>query len=169
MVLLKALYDLLDEAFEALKGTGFVKDTHSLKQIKDAIAGIAGAGQVYAEQIPDVDVDETVTSTETDCVLVNLAYAADYTYALRHLRVKCSDPGARIVTLKLYEYWNDAFQLMDTFDIDSTNYATYHSLMDMFGLPEVHSDSILIRAVHDGTIETIPIECTYRWAQAYKP
>ena len=169
MVLLNRIYELLNTCFNAIKGTGFVKDEHSLKQIKDAISGISGAHQIYSEQIPDVDVDGTVTNNEDDCVLVNLAYVADYTYALRHLRVKCSDPGARTVTIKLYEYWNDALQLMDTFEIDSANYGTYHSLMDMFGLPEIHSDSIRITAVHDGTVETIPIECTYRWAQAYKP
>ena len=130
----------------------------------------AGAPKLYVEQIPDTDIDETVTDTETDCVLVTLPYIAARTYCLRYLRLKCADPGVgRTVTVKLYERWNDAIaQLIDSFDINSTNFATYHSLIDMFGVPEIHSDAILIRAVHDGASpgDDVAIEVTYRHAVA---
>ena len=130
----------------------------------------AGVPKLYVEQIPDTDVDETVTDTETDCVLVNLPYIAGKTYGLRYLRLKCGDPGVgRVVTVKLYERWNDAIaQLIDSFDITSANCGTYHSLMDTFGVPEIHSDAILIRALHDGTSpgDDVAIEVTYRYAIA---
>jgi len=131
---------------------------------------MADVTKIYREQIPDTDVDEEVTATETDCVLVNLGYIADKSYCLRHLRLKCADPGVgRTVTIKLYERWNDAIaQLIDSFDITPDNYGTYHSLMDMFGVPEIHSDAILIRAVHDGAspADDAAIEVTYRYAEA---
>ncbi|GAI40096.1 unnamed protein product, partial [marine sediment metagenome] len=122
-----------------------------------------------AEQIPDTDFDGTVTDTETECVLVNLAYVLNKAYCLRHLRLKCADPGVgRTVTVKLYERWNDDIvQLIDSFDITPDNYETYHSLMDMFGVPEIHSDAIRIRAVHDGAspADNKDIEVTYRYAE----
>lgn len=141
----------------------------------DIAAIIAGIGalagiDVYIEQIPDTDVNETITDTEADCVLVNLPYIAGKTYCLRYLRLKCADPGVgRTVTVKLYERWNDAIaQLIDSFDIDSGNYGTYHSLMDIFSVPEIHSDAVLIRAVHDGTSpgDDVAVEVTYRYAVA---
>jgi len=97
-------------------------------------------------------------------------YIAARTYCLRYLRLKCADPGVgRTVTVKLYERWNDAIaQLIDSFDITPDNSATYHSLIDMFGVPEIHSDAILIRAVHDGVSpgDDVAIEVTYRHAVA---
>ena len=129
----------------------------------------AGAPKLYVEQIPATDIDETVTDTETDCVLVTLPYIAARTYCLRHLRLKCADPVAQTVTIRLYERWNDAIaQLIDSFDIDTNNFETYHSLMDVFSVPEIHSDAILIRAVHDGVspADDMAIEATYRYAVA---
>ncbi|MBA7606438.1 hypothetical protein ES703_13586 [subsurface metagenome] len=145
----------------------YTKETQ-LDTIEAAIAAIAGV-DAYVEQIPDTDVNETVEDVEANCVLVNLAYVAGRTYALRHLRLKCADPGAQTVTIRLYERWNDAIaQLIDSFDIDGTNFGTYHSLMDMFAVPEIHSDAILIRAVHDGAspADDVEIEVTYRYAVA---
>ncbi|GAI75551.1 unnamed protein product [marine sediment metagenome] len=155
--------------------TLLLDDAIGLAQLQSEIAAIetkvdAGVPKLYVEQIPDTDFDGTVTDTETDCVLVDLTYTAGKTYCLRHLRLKCADPGVgRTVAVKLYEQWNGAItQLIDSFDITPDNYETYHSLMDMFGVPEIHSDAVRIRAVHDGTSpgDDKAIEVTYRYSEA---
>ncbi|GAI82594.1 unnamed protein product, partial [marine sediment metagenome] len=55
---------------------------------------------------------------------------------------------------------------VDSFDVDTTNFGTYFSLMDMFGVPEVHSDAIRVACVMDaGTVDVL---ATYSYAEAKK-
>ena len=65
-------------------------------------------------------------------------------YIVRSLRLKCEDPGANTVTVKLYELVNDVATAVDPFVIDAANFATYHSLMDMFGLPFQAGDNLRV-------------------------
>ena len=65
-------------------------------------------------------------------------------YIVRSLRLKCEDPGANTVTVKLYELVNDVATAVDPFVIDAANFATYHSLMDMFGLPKLSGENLRV-------------------------
>jgi hypothetical protein len=78
---------------------------------------------------------------------------ADYTvYEVRKLRLKCEDPGANTVTVRLYEIVNSVITLVDSFDITNANYASYFSLMDMFGIDHLygHELEVTVRASADG-------------------
>ncbi|MBA7526485.1 hypothetical protein ES705_18647 [subsurface metagenome] len=123
--------------------------------------------RAYQEQIPDTDVPDTATVTETDCVLLELGPQTGRRYCLRHLRIKAwADPVANTMTVRLYEYFAGGLVEVDSFDIDTGNWLTYHSLMDMFGIPEVHSDAIKITCQMDaGTLE---VKATYCYAEAKK-
>ncbi|MBA7485438.1 hypothetical protein ES707_20984 [subsurface metagenome] len=104
--------------------------------------GIAGATGIFHEQ-EDVPFNvNAVLAAEAD--ILNLA-VADTRYIVRSLRLKCVDPGAETVTVRLYELINDAGPLeVDSFAITNANFATYHSLMDMFGLPHLAGDELQI-------------------------
>ncbi|MBA7530179.1 hypothetical protein ES705_22382 [subsurface metagenome] len=83
------------------------------------------------------------------------------------MRIKAqADPDPNTMTVKLYEYFQEALVNVDTFDIDATNWGTYQSLMDMFGLPEVHSDAIRVACVMDAG--TLDVKATYSYAEAKK-
>lgn len=105
------------------------------------IDAIKGATGIFYEQA-DVAVNITaIAASETD--VLNLA-VANTRYIVRSLRLKCADPEANTVTVRLYELVNDVLTEVDSFDIDSTNLGTYHSLMDMFGLPNLASDELKV-------------------------
>ncbi|MBA7680264.1 hypothetical protein ES703_88576 [subsurface metagenome] len=70
------------------------------------------------------------------------------------------------MTVKLYEYFEGGLTNVDSFDIDTTNWGTYHSLMDMFGVPEVHSDAIKVACIMDAG--TVAVKATYSYAEAKK-
>jgi len=127
----------------------------------------AGAPKLYAEQIPDTDVDDTATTTESECELLTIGPTADRRYCLRHLRLKAqANPGDNTMTVRLYEYFAGALVEVDSFEIDTANWGTYHSLMDMFGIPEVHSDAIKITCQMDAG--TLAVKATYSYAEAKK-
>jgi hypothetical protein len=46
--------------------------------------------------------------------------------------------------VRLYELINDVLTLVDTFIIDTTNFANYFSLMDMFGLAQLAGDVLQV-------------------------
>ncbi len=85
-----------------------------------------------------VDVD-AVAGSETD--VLNLT---GQHFNVDKLRVKCEDPGLNTVTVRLYELINDLPVQVDSFDIVTANFATYFSLMDMFGVPSLHGDQLQI-------------------------
>jgi len=100
-----------------------------------------GATGVLFEQ-PDVAVTiNAINGAETD--VLNLA-AANTRYKVRSLRLKCVDPNPDTVTVRLYELINDGLLEVDSFDIDTTNFGTYYSLMDMFGLSHLAGDQLQV-------------------------
>ncbi|GAJ15473.1 unnamed protein product, partial [marine sediment metagenome] len=83
------------------------------------------------------------------------------------LRIKAqADPATNTMTVRLYEYFEGSLVEVDSFAIATGNWGTYHSLMDMFGVPEVHSDAIKVTCKMDaGTLE---VKATYSYAEAKK-
>lgn len=133
-------------------GETFNPATDSLEALSAAIAAIApaSAADVLHEQA-DVAVSiNAINAGETD--VLSLPAAANTRYIVRNLRLKCANPGGNTVTVRLYELVNDALIEVDTFAIDATNFATYLSLMDMFGLNYLSGDrlQVTIRASGGG-------------------
>jgi hypothetical protein len=69
------------------------------------------------------------------------------TYRLNNVRFKFADPGANTITITLSELINDVAVAVDTFVVTTDNFGDYHSLMDMFGIPHITGDAILINAM----------------------
>ncbi len=122
--------------------------THGLAALKaliDAVEGKLdtqkGATGIFYEQA-----DTAVNITATNAGETNVFYlsAASTRYIVRSLRLKCADPGANTVTVRLYKLVNDGLTEVDSFDIDAANFGTYHSLMDMFGLPHLAGDELKV-------------------------
>lgn len=100
-----------------------------------------GASGIFYEQA-DAAVNITAVNTaETDVLHLSTASTR---YIVRSLRLKCADPGANTVTVRLYELMNDVLTEVDSFDITNANFASYHSLMDMFGLPHLAGDELQV-------------------------
>ncbi|MBA7582467.1 hypothetical protein ES708_24395 [subsurface metagenome] len=122
----------------------------------------------YQEDIPDTDVTDTATITEAECILLELGPKNGRRYCLRNLRLKAqADPTPNTMTVRLYEYFHDALVEMASFDIDTTNWGTYYSLMDMFDIPDVHSDAIKVTCEMDAGAG-IAVKATYSYAEAKK-
>lgn len=66
------------------------------------------------------------------------------TYCLNSVRFKFANPGSDTITITLSELINDVAVAVDTFTVTTDNYTDYHSLVDMFGLPQIVGDAILI-------------------------
>jgi hypothetical protein len=118
--------------------------------IANIIAAIGGAGvSVFTEQADNPVTINAVNGSETNVLLLN---TANTRYLVRSLRLKCANPGANIVTVRLYELINDVLLEVDSFEIDSTNFAYYHSMMDMFGLSNLAGTqlSVTVRASAGG-------------------
>jgi len=123
--------------------------------------------RAYQEQIPDDDESDTATTTESQCILLTKGPKHNRRFCLRNLRIKAqADPSANTMTVKLYEYFDGALVNVDSFDITTSNWATYHSLMDMFGIPEVHSDAFKVSCLMDAG--TLAVKATYCYAEAKK-
>lgn len=109
--------------------------------IEAKLDDIKGATGIFYEQA-DVAVNiNAITASETN--VLNLA-TANTRYIVRHLRLKCADPGANQVLVRLYELINDVLTNIDMFTIDNTNFGSYFSLMDMFGLPYLAGDQLKV-------------------------
>jgi len=102
------------------------------------LAAFGGATGIFHEQVDTPVNINAIVASET--LVLNLI-VADTRYIVRSLRLKCVDPGANTVTVRLYELVNDVLTEVDSFDITTVNFATYHSLMDMFGLPHLAGDN----------------------------
>ncbi len=87
-------------------------------------------------------------------------------YIVRSLRLKCANPNPDTVRVALYELVNGALILVDFFDITAANFADYHSLMDMFGLPHLAGDQLQV-SVRVITVGPGPYAVTgeYSWAR----
>lgn len=94
------------------------------------------------DQQPDTAVTvNAIQASETDIFDLNVAGT---TYRVNNLRLKSVDPGAETITVRLRELINDVSTIVDTFTIDTGNFGTYHSLMDLFGLPQLTGDDIQV-------------------------
>jgi len=145
-----------DTGIITLQGTGFnaqikastIYRVLNISTVEIDVANIAakidaikGATGIFYEQTDTAVNITAIAASETD--VLNLA-VANTRYIVRSLRLKCADPGANTVTVRLYELVNDVLTEVDSFDIDAANFATYHSLMDMFGLPQLAGDSLKV-------------------------
>jgi len=96
---------------------------------------------IFKEQ-PDTAVNITaVNDSETD--VFNLAVAG-CSYIVRSCRLKCADPNPNTIAVRLYELVNDVLTEVDSIAISTAEAGTYHSLMDMFGLPHLAGDNLKI-------------------------
>jgi len=140
---------------------------HLLHEVRFSPEVVVTPKRVYQEKIPDTDVSDTATVTESQCVLLTKGPKQNRRFCLRNLRIKAqADPSANTMTVKLYEYTDGALVNVDSFDITTSNWGTYHSLMDMFGIPAVHSDAFKVSCTMDSG--TLAVEATYCYAEAKK-
>ncbi|MDP2730321.1 MAG: hypothetical protein Q8O55_07555 [Dehalococcoidales bacterium] len=109
--------------------------------IKGILLGIAAAAHGFQEQASVAVNITAILAAETN--VFNLATAVTR-YQVRSLRLKCADPGANTVTVRLYSLINAVSTVVATFTITGTNFGSYHSLMDMFGVPHLAGDNIKI-------------------------
>lgn len=104
-------------------------------------ADVTGATGIFHEQ-EDTPVNITaIAGSET--IVLNLIVASTR-YRVLSLRLKAADPSTETITVRLYELINDVPTVVDTFSIDAANWGTYHSLMDMFGLPHLAGDNLKV-------------------------
>lgn len=124
------------------------------------------SGWKFAEWIvmPDVAVTDTVTTTESDCVVFDLSTAGN-SYRVNSLRLKFADPGANTVTVNLSELINDVLTVVDSFTVTTANYSTYYSLMDMFGVTHLSGDNLKVSCVIDAN--TCAVTGQYSYEKAY--
>lgn len=113
-----------------------------IRYLKGILNTVVATNSGFQEQ-PDVAVNTTAPAAPAENNVLNLAVAGTR-YIVRSLRLKCGDPGANTVTVRLYELVNNALTQVDTFAIDATNFGTNHSLMDMFGLPYLAGDQLQV-------------------------
>ena len=151
--------------------SAFDRATDSLEAISDKVSAV-GAGQAYQEQIPDTDftlasVDTTLSadppSADAPNSVVDIDVVSGKTHVLRSLWVNVTSfgTGTKLI-FKLWTLLNTAVTMVDSVDVTATGIQT---LMDLFGLPEVHADGIWITVQTDvGT--TGACSGTYRYATA---
>jgi len=112
---------------------------------RDIYTSIEGPTGIFHEQA-DVKVSIAVDNIGVDILDYNVANTR---YIIRDMRLKlASDPGANTVTISLETLINDVPTVVDTFVIDTANWGTYHTLMDMFGVPHIAGDDIHIFATY---------------------
>lgn len=118
---------------------------HAVHGLAAIEAHITGATGIFHEQA-DVPVSIAVDNIGVDILDLNVASTR---YIIRDMRLKlAADPGANTVTISLETLINDVATVVDTYDIDTDNWGTSHSLMDMFGVPHIAGDDIHIFATY---------------------
>ena len=112
---------------------------------RDMFTSIEGPTGIFHEQV-DAGFSIAVDNVGVDILDLNVASTR---YIIRDLRVKLdADPGANTVTISLETLINSLPVVVDTFAIDTANWGTYHSLMDMFGVPHIAGDDVHIFATY---------------------
>jgi len=115
------------------------------KNIDTIYADVIGVNGIFHEQ-DSVGIDIAVDNVGVDILDLN---AATTRYIIRDMRLKLdADPSTETVTISLETLIDDVATVIDTFEIDTTNWGTYHSLMDMFGVPHIGGDDIHIFATY---------------------
>jgi hypothetical protein len=116
---------------------------------------------VFYEQ---ADAAVTVTAiADSETTVLNLRTAGTR-YALRNLVLKSADPGVNTVTVRLYEYVNDAFIVVSSFAITTSNYTVYYNIYSLFGNTQLFGDNLMI-TVRDSA-GTAAITGQYSWAKS---
>jgi hypothetical protein len=137
---LKALIDAVEAKLD--DGTTGLA---ALKTLIEAVEGkldtIEGALGIFYERDAVAVNITAVSGSETN--VFNLSEATTR-YIVRHLRLKFADPSTDTVTVRLYELINAVSTVVDTFIVDNTNFGTYFSLMDMFGVPHLAGDNLKV-------------------------
>jgi hypothetical protein len=121
----------------------------------------------YKPQIPEKQADVAVNTTApngSEANIFNLAVPG-YSYEVSSLRLKSAACGANSVTVTLYELINDAPQPVNTFTINTTNDATYFSLVDMFGMAHLAGDNLKVAVQGNGA--AIGITGQYSYSVVY--
>ena len=128
--------------------TGAVGATNAAATITiDGFADIRGAitatGAVTYRGIqPEVPINITATNgAETS--FLDLSVASTH-YAIDDLVLKCVDPGANSVAVRLYKLVNGASVNITTFTITTGNFGTYFDINTMFGIKSLVGDNIKI-------------------------
>ncbi len=118
------------------------------------LAALVGAAGLFHEQADVPLTFNTVNGSETN--VLNLV-VADTRYIVRSLRLKFADPGGETITVRLYELVNDGLIEVDSFEVTTANFGTYHSLMDMFGMAQLAGDNLKVttRVSAGGDIATL--------------
>ncbi len=105
------------------------------------LVALAGAAGIFNEQADVAVTINAINGGETDVFDLNTAATR---YVVRNLRLKAVDPGANTITVRLYELINDVSIEVDSFEITTDNFGSYHTLMDMFGVPYLAGDDIQV-------------------------
>ncbi len=128
-----------------------------------AIAAAIGAIDSSFQEQPDVAVTiDAIAAGETNVFDLSVA---DTRYIVRNLRLKLANPGVETCTVRLYSLINDVLTVVDTFAIDAANFATYHSSMDMFGVPQPAGDSLKV-TVQMSAGAAVAVTGQYSYAEA---
>ncbi len=147
--------------------------THSFVEKRFA-EEVVSVKRVYEEQMPDTGfslaaVDTTLTSDPPSADAANSVVDIDAkvnkTFVFRSLWVNITDLGGGTATMT-FKLWIDVGGTsteVTSIDITATG---YQSLMDLFGLPEVHADSIHVTAQVNA--DTGACAGVYRYAEAKK-
>jgi hypothetical protein len=93
---------------------------------------------------PEVAVNTTATNAAETSFLDVAGVITGQHWTVDKVRLKCADPGANTVTVRLYELINGALTEVDSFAITAANYGNYFSLVDMFGVDHLTGDDLQI-------------------------
>ncbi len=123
-----------------------IGNINGLCYLGNGITIIGGSKTGYSDSLQDVYnfnrqrtqikslTDRQISVNATSASETNVLLLENALYTVENLRLKCVDPGADTVTVKLYEMVNTTLTLVDSFDITTANYATYFTLWDMFNV-----------------------------------
>lgn len=124
-----------------------------LRSIIDRIGNV-GTSDIYSS-LQNVFFEEEDVPVSIDAIAASETTVLDLSeantrYMVKSLRLKAADPSTETLTVRLYELINDVLTNVDSFEIDAANFGTYHSLMDMFGLPHLAGDNLKVTVQMSG-------------------
>ncbi len=115
-------------------------------------------------QMPDVPVTiNAILASETDVFDLTVA---GFSYMVNSLRLKCVDPGAETITVRLYELINDVEVNVASHTITTVSYGTWFSLVDMFGMSHLAGDNLRV-TVQASAAGPYAITGQYHYALSY--
>lgn len=99
--------------------------------------------------LPTAEVPVNITAiVASETNFLNLAATGlmglPFNYTIDNLVLKCANPGANTVNVKLYKLVNGVLTNTQTFAITAANFATYFDINTMFGLKSLAGDNIRI-------------------------